>query len=118
MKMINLKTQQRRLVAGISPPPPLLRLIRHCSYIVGITDPTLLLDLRGFNLLIALSPKREISETQEFSPELLRKTEKRASFSGKMTGANKNLTMEDMEQEVLLVAPLSSLSSPQFFAEI
>jgi hypothetical protein len=74
------------------------------SYIVGITDPTLLLDLRDFNLLIALSPKREISDPQEFSPELLRKTEKRASFSGKMTGANKNLTMEDMEREVLLVS--------------
>jgi hypothetical protein len=82
---------------------------------VGITDPTLLLDLRDFNLLIALAPKREMSETQEFSPELLRKTEKRASFSGKMTGANKNLTMEDMEREVLLVRPSIlplSLSSP------
>jgi hypothetical protein len=77
------------------------------SYIVGITDPTLLLDLRDFNLLIALSPKREVSDPQEFSPELLRKTEKRASFSGKMTGANKNLTMEDMEKEVLLVSVFS-----------
>lgn len=72
------------------------------SFIVGITDPTLLLDFRDFNIMIALSPKRDVVATQEFSPELLRKTEKRSSFSGKMTGANKNLTMEDMEQEALL----------------
>lgn len=70
---------------------------------MGVTDPTLLLDFREFNIMIALSPKRDVAATQEFSPELLRKTEKRSSFSGKMTGANKNLTMEDMEQEALLV---------------
>lgn len=75
---------------------------------MGITDPTLLLDLRDFNLLIALSPKRENADTQEFSPELLRKAEKRSSISGKMTGANKNLTMEDMEREALLVSPFMS----------
>ena len=79
---------------------------------MGIVDPTLLLDLRDFTLMIALSPKREGAVTQEFSPELLRKTEKRSSFSGKMTGANKNLSMEDMEAESLLVS--DSFSSTLF----
>ena len=75
-----------------------------CSYIIGFTDPTLLLDFRDFSALLVVAPKRDIaSGPGEVSADVLRKTERRTSFSGKMSGANKKLTLEEMAEESLLV---------------
>jgi hypothetical protein len=74
------------------------------SYIVGFTDPTLLLDFRDFAALIVIAPKRESAGLPTDLPdEVLRKTERRSSFSGKMSGANKKLSLEEMADESLLV---------------
>jgi hypothetical protein len=52
---------------------------------------------------IILSSKEMSTTPQEFSPEQLKKAERRSSFSGKIAGANKALSMEEMLDECLMV---------------
>ncbi len=75
------------------------------SYIIGFTDPTLLLDFRDFTALVVVAPNPDLAASGpvEASADVLRKTERRTSFSGKISGANKKLSVEEMAAESLLV---------------